>query len=168
MYQLCDQRTDGFADLGAMYDTAPGNYLVVAEGWDDDVPPGIAGVLTCPTAVGICIPRVFLNDTADDRAAIQPLINQIAVYPLSEFDGSTRIVDWATAPTYPAQATGDSESQWVFPEQFADQFATILDEVPPRPGEEAFYDQLRQVADAIAADADLRTVFTDGSPDGRR
>ena len=78
-----------------MYDTAPGNYLVVTEGWDGDVPAGIAGVLTCPTAVGICIPRVFLNDTAEDRAAIQPLINQIAVYPLSEFDGSTRTVDWA-------------------------------------------------------------------------
>ncbi len=160
VYQLCDQRTDGFAELGAMYDTAPGNYLVVAEGWDDDVPPGVTGVLTCPTAVGICIPRVFLNETADDRAAIQPLINQIAVYPLGEFDGSTKIVDWAAAPTYPAQATGDSESQWVFPEQFAEQLPTILDEVPPRPGEEAFYDQLRQVADAIAADADLRAAFT--------
>ena len=161
VYQLCDQRTDGFAELGAMYDTAPGNYLVVADGWDGDVPDGIAGVLTCPTAVGICIPRVFLNDTAEDRAAIQPLINQIAVYPLSEFDGTTKIIDWAAAPTYPAQQTsGDTESQWVFPEQFADQLARHPRRSPPRPGEEAFYDLLRQVADAIATDPDLRNAFT--------
>ena len=39
----------------------------------------------------------------------------------------------------------------MFPEHFADQLPVILDEVPPRPGEEAFYDQLHQVADAIAS-----------------
>ena len=71
-----------------------------------------------------------------------PLINGIAVYPLSEFDGSAKIVDWQKSPVFPAQASGDAETKWVFPERLAEQLGDLLDEVPPRPGEEALYDTL--------------------------
>src|SRR5262245_50930091 len=121
VYQLCDQRTDGFAELGSMYGTAPGNYLVVADDWDGQTPGGIVGVLRCPTAIGICIPRLFMNDTEADRDAVQGLINHIAVYPLSEFDGTAKTVDWKHAPTFPNQAAGEAETQWVFPDTFVDQ-----------------------------------------------
>ena len=43
----------------------------------------------CTARRPICpyiIPRAFLDDTKEDRAAIQPIISQIMSYPLSEFD----------------------------------------------------------------------------------
>ena len=49
LYQLGDQRTDSFAEVGSIYGTLPGNYLVVGPDWRGDVPPGIAGVFQCPT-----------------------------------------------------------------------------------------------------------------------
>jgi hypothetical protein len=171
VYQLCDQRTDGFAELGAMYGTSPGCYLVVGADWSDPTPDGIAGLLRCPTAVGICIPRVFMDDTDADRSSIQPLINQIAVYPLSEFTGVAKTVDWQGAPIYPTAAdasSGDAETRWVFPEQFADSLAAVLDEVPALPGEEALYQQYRSVLSAISQDSALRDVFTAAAVDADR
>jgi hypothetical protein len=161
VYQVCDQRTDGFADLGAMYDTRPGLYMVTGPDWDGEIPASIAGVYTCPTAVGICIPRVFLNDTDADRVAVRELINQIAVYPLSEYDGDTKTIDWSQAPVYPAQGSGEAETAWVFPKRFADQLAAILAEVPPLPGEDALYDLFHSVTEAIERDGDLRQAFTE-------
>ncbi|MGA7457092.1 MAG: DUF1254 domain-containing protein [Methyloceanibacter sp.] len=35
VYQATDLRTDGFAELGAMYGTKPGFYLLVGPGWND-------------------------------------------------------------------------------------------------------------------------------------
>ena len=40
-------------------------------------------------------PRVFMDDTDEDRAALRPLVNQINAYPLAEFDGETKTKDWA-------------------------------------------------------------------------
>jgi hypothetical protein len=162
VYQLCDQRTDSFAHLGAMYDTKPGNYLVVRADWNGKVPDGITEVLRCPTAVGTCIPRCFMDDTDDDHAAILPLVNQIAVYPLSEYTGTPRTVDWQQAPVYEGggPAGGDAEARWVFPDRLAEVLSTVLDEVPPLPGEEALYAQFRAVLAAIDADEDLRAAFT--------
>jgi Protein of unknown function (DUF1254) len=42
VYQATDLRTDGFADLGTMYGTKPGFYLLAGPDWDGKVPPGIA------------------------------------------------------------------------------------------------------------------------------
>jgi hypothetical protein len=163
VYQLCDQRTDSFASLGTMYGTEPGLYLVVGAGWDGEAPDGFAGVLTCSTAVGACIPRLFLNDTDQDRAAVQELVNQIAVYPLSHYDGTAKVVDWADARIYPADESSDGETVWVLPEQFADQLGTILEEVPPLPGEEVLYDTFKTVLTGIDHDQDLRRTFTEAA-----
>ena len=46
VYQVVDQRTDSFAQLGTMYGTKPGLYLLAPTGWDGDVPDGIAGGLS--------------------------------------------------------------------------------------------------------------------------
>src|SRR5262249_55223018 len=128
VYQLCDERTDSFAHIGAMYGTKPGCYLVVRSDWNGTVPSGIADVLRCPTDVAICIPRLFMDDTDADRAAVQPIVNQIGVYPLSEFTGTAREFDWANAPKYPSQSSGDAEARWVFPEKFVDVLGDVLDE----------------------------------------
>src|SRR5262249_48295392 len=101
VYQGVDQRTDSFVRLGAMYQTRPGPYLLAPDSWHDAVPDGIAGVFRFDTRVAVCIPRVFMDDTEDDRAAIQPVISQIMVYPLREYTGQLRTTDWTAAPVFP-------------------------------------------------------------------
>jgi hypothetical protein len=73
-----------------MYGTKPGTYLLVGPDWSGSKPKGINGVFRCSTALGMVIPRVFKDDTPQDLAAVQPLINQIAGYPLSTFDGKLK------------------------------------------------------------------------------
>ncbi|MEY9951849.1 DUF1214 domain-containing protein [Leifsonia sp. EB34] len=159
VYQAVDQRTDSFIQLGAMYDSAPGHYLLAPASWDGAVPDGIASVFRYDTAVAIVIPRVFLNDTAEDRAAILPLLSQISMYPLEEYDGTMKSTDWTALPQY-GKAAGanadEAETRWVDPTRFADDLARVLDEVPPRPGEEAVYATYRQLADTAATDGHVR------------
>jgi hypothetical protein len=86
-------------------------------------------------------PRVFVENTPADKQALQPVINRIGVYPLSQFDGKEKVRDWNKLPRFPAAAGGSGETRWVDPETFFDILATVLDEVPPLPGEEALYTQ---------------------------
>ena len=44
VYQVVDQRTDSFAQIGKMYGTKPGFYLLVGPEWNGTVPDGIGGV----------------------------------------------------------------------------------------------------------------------------
>jgi len=67
VYQVVDSRTDGFAQLGKMYGTTPGFYLLVGPDWHGEVPKGITKVFRASTNTGNVIPRVFLDDTQDDR-----------------------------------------------------------------------------------------------------
>jgi hypothetical protein len=159
VYQVVDQRTDGFASLGKMYGTKPGFYLLTGPDWKGAVPPGIAGVFRSPTNLGVVIPRVFVSDEAADKAAIQPLISQIAVYPLAEFDGKVKTTDWSKVPTFPNQSSGEEETKWVIPEAFFDQLGAVLDEVPPLPGEEALYANVRAVLAAASADSSLKATL---------
>lgn len=155
VYQGVDQRTDAFVRMGAMHQTRPGLYLLAPVSWDGAVPDGIAGVFRFGTRIAVCIPRVFMDDTSDDRAAIQPLINQVMAYPLSEYTGAMRSTDWAAAPSFPAGGgtSGERETQWVDPGRFFDQLPEVMAEVPARPGEEALYGWLDSLLRAAAADA---------------
>ncbi|GAA2230844.1 DUF1254 domain-containing protein [Herbiconiux moechotypicola] len=161
VYQAVDQRTDSFVQLGAMYGTAPGFYLLAPTGWSGEVPEGIAGVFRFDTAVGVVIPRVFMDDTAEDREAIQPLLNGISMYPLTEFDGTVKTVVWADCPSFPAaDATGSgAETRWVAPEAFPESLRAVLDEVPARDGEAALYDWLFTLTEAAAADPHAHDVI---------
>ncbi|MGW4274394.1 DUF1254 domain-containing protein [Streptomyces seoulensis] len=154
VYQVVDQRTESFAHLGAMYASEPGCYLLAPEGWDGPVPDGIAGVFRFDTRVAAVIPRIFMNDTDQDRAAIQPLINQVMAYPLAEYTGLLRTTDWSKAPSFPAgdAAGGEQETRWVDPEVFFDVLPAVLGEVPARRGEEALHALLRSVLDQAASD----------------
>lgn len=162
VYAAYDQRTDEFGQMGRAYGTKPGFYLLVGPNWTGDVPEGIAGVVRAPTSLANLAPRIFQNDTDEDRAALQPLINQVLVYPLSEFTGEMKTVDWAGLPVIEAPAGGGGgETRWVVPEHFFDQLGQVLDMVPPQPGEEALYAQYRWLLDLAARDPALKTAIVD-------
>jgi hypothetical protein len=175
VYALYDQRTDQFGDVGKPYGTKPGFYLLVGPNWKGEAPNGIAGVVRSSTSLANAIPRVFQNDTDEDRKAVQPVIDQIVAYPLSQFDGKMKSIKWNVAPTIPGPASKEAgETKWVVPEKFFDEFPAVLENVPPLPGEEALYAQFRWlmqlaakdpaikkaiVAEAIAAEKELIAPF---------
>jgi len=170
VYQVVDQRTDSFVQLGAMYQTKPGLYLLAPASWDGEVPDGIAEVFRFDTRIAVCIPRVFMDDTAEDRAAIQPVVNQVMVYPLAEYTGQMRSTDWTAAPSFPAgDATGgEQETQWVDPAQFFAELPAVLADVPPCPGEEAWYGWLESLLDAAAADPGIASQLTAAAIDANQ
>jgi hypothetical protein len=151
VYQLADQRTNTFGSLGAMYGSKPGFYLLVGPDWKGEKPKGFQAVLRSPTVVGGVFPRVFMDDTPGDRQAIQPLLSQINAYPLSKFTGKTQARDWSKLPVVPSKANGSAETKWVIPETFFAQLPKVLDEVPPMPGEEAIYAQVRALLQTARA-----------------
>jgi hypothetical protein len=137
VYQVVDQRTDSFAELGKMYGTKAGLYLLVGPDWKGQTPTGVEGVFRSSTNIGVVIPRVFKDATDEDTKAVQPLVNQIMLYPLSQSDGKMKTRDWMSNPKFPSTSTGQEETQWVVPEKFVDELPKVLDGLPPLPGEEA-------------------------------
>ena len=120
VYQSTDLRTDGFANLGTMYGTKPGFYLLSGPDWDGKAPSGIAASFRGSTNVATLIPRVFQEDDKADNEVLQPLIQEIAVYPLSEFDGKVKTRDWSSLPSLPWIKLGEEEWKWVDPATFFD------------------------------------------------
>jgi len=162
VYQIVDQRTDSFAEIGKMYGTKPGAYLLVGNGWSGSKPKGINGVFRCSTVLGMVIPRVFKDSTPEDLEAVQPFINQIAGYPLSKFDGTLKTINWRKVPSFPGD-TGNEEVKWVKPELFFDQLPKVLCQVPALPGEEAIYEQFHAILTAAENDARLKDVLKDAA-----
>ncbi|MDN5697530.1 MAG: DUF1214 domain-containing protein, partial [Rubrobacter sp.] len=161
VFQLGDQRTDGFGKLGKVYGSEPGFYLLVGPNWDGTPPEGIREVSRSPTNIGYLIPRIFMDDTADDREAIQPLVNQVMAYPLSQFTGEMKTKDWTRVPSFSAgQSSGDEEIQWVVPEAFFDVLPQVLDEVPPLPGEASLYAWVRSILEAAEHNPSVGAILT--------
>jgi hypothetical protein len=102
-----------------------------------------------------------MNDTPEDRQAIQPVINQVVAYPLSQFDGKMKTIDWSQAPSFKTASTGSGETQWVVPEKFFDQLPEILKDVPPLPGEEAMYSNFRVLLDAADHDPAIKKILVE-------
>ncbi|MGW5194791.1 DUF1254 domain-containing protein [Kribbella sp. NPDC004138] len=162
VYAFYDARTDQFGHVGSPYGSPPGHYLLVGPSWDGDVPEGIVQVHRSPTTLANAIPRVFMDDTDDDRAAIQPLINQVVVYPLTRYGGEMKTKNWSDVPSFPAEANSSGEeTKWVQPETFFDQLPDVLDTVPPLPGEETLYGQLRALLEAGRRDRSVRVAMDD-------
>jgi hypothetical protein len=157
VYQACDQRTDGFANLGKMYGTKPGFYLLAGSDWKGKTPDGIAGVFKCPTRIGCLFPRVFQSDDPADKKAVQDVLTRVNAYPLSKFDGKEKTTDWTKLPHFKSDGGGDEEIKWVVPEKFFDQLPAVLKEVPPLPGEQALYAQV----ESVLAAADKNPKFKD-------
>ena len=163
VYQVVDARTDSFVELGKMYGTAPGFYLLAGPDWNGEVPAGIAAVFRAGSNTGYAIPRVALLDTAEDRAAVQPLVARIDMYPLSEFDGTLKQRDWAATPDFPAppRPAGAGEAPKVDPGKFFDELPGGLDDARPPPGEESRYAQARALVAALQRDPALKAAAID-------
>ena len=163
VYQVVDTRTDSFAELGSMYATPPGFYLLVGPDWKGEPPEKINRVFRSTTFSGYAITRVFLDDTEEDRQAVQALLSQIDMYPLSQFDGRMKTRDWSSTPDFPApppQPDG-SEAPKVDPATFWDELATVLADTTPLPGEQAQYAKALALVDAAARDPALKATITD-------
>jgi hypothetical protein len=169
LYQLGDQRTDGFAEVGSIYGTRPGSYLVVGPDWRGDVPAGIADVFRCPTRYAYCLPRVFFTDSAGDREAALPAINRVVAYPLSEYTGEPQHHDWSKPRWLPNLASRGAASRGVSPDTFFDVLPAVLEDVPPLPGEEPLYAKFRGLLAAAAADpavaAEIRQAAAEADRD---
>src|SRR5215469_12399656 len=159
VYQIVDQRTDAFADIGAMYATQPGFYLLAGPDWHGTPPKGITKVFRSTTNVGFMVPRVFREDTDADKQAVQPVINQIMSYPLSRYTGQVQTKDWSKITKLGGGDSGDAEVKWVKPETFFDQLPALLDNLKPMPGEEALYGQVKSVIAAAASDPKLKDAL---------
>lgn len=161
VYQIVDVRTDSFADIGAMYGTKPGFYLMAGPDWKGEVPAGITKVFRATTNSGFIVPRVFQEDSPQDNKAVQALIAGIDMYPLAEYDGKMKRRDWSKAPVIPGAVGGDTETKWVFPEKFIEQLPVVMRDAPPLPGEEARYARIREVLAAAEKDPKLKDVIAD-------
>jgi len=161
VYQVVDLRTDSFADLGKMYGTKPGFYLLAGPGWNGQVPQGITKVFRSKTNTGVVIPRVFQSDDPEDKKVARAATQGVDLYPLSKFDGKAKTRDWSTLPKFPQPAGGAAETRWVFPEKFVDQLPAVLKDAPPLPGEEARYAELLAVVAAAEKDPALKRAMTD-------
>jgi hypothetical protein len=162
VYQVVDLRTDSFASLGKMYGTTPGFYLLVGPNWHGDVPKGIARVFRSTTHTGFVAPRVFVDDTAEDKRAAQAAISGIDMYPLAEFDGTMKRHDWSKLPKFPSPGLGGgAETKWVFPDKLIEQLPIVLADAPPLPGEEARYAQMLAIVEATKADPALKNAVGD-------
>ena len=165
VYQIVDLRTDSFVQLGKMYGTTPGFYLLVGPNWQGEVPKGITKVFRSSTNTGLAAPRVFQDDTPEDKRAIQSVLPGIMIYPLAEYDGRMKRTDWAKLPQVPAPPASDEETQWVMPDKFVDELPVVLADAPPLPGEEARYAQVLAVLAAAKNDPKIRQAMLDGAKD---
>jgi hypothetical protein len=170
IYQVGNQRTDGIGDLGSMYGTQKGFYLVVPPGWSGDVPKGITKVIHSSTNLAYIIPRAFMNNTPEDKAAIQPIINQVMAYPLKDYDGNFKTKEWNKIPSFPDpnKSQGGKEVAFVIPEKFFAEFPAILEEVPPQRGEEAMYASFKSVMEAVKKDSTLMPMLVKAAVDAEK
>jgi hypothetical protein len=169
IYQLGNQRTDGIGSAGKMYGTKPGFYFICGPSFSGEPPAGMSGVFRSDTELAYVIPRAFMDDTAQDRAAIREVISSIAIYPVSEYDGTMKQIDWSKLPTLSdpsgGASSGGGETQWVQPARFFDELAAVLDEVPPLPGEEASYALFRSVLELAANDSKIADALRQAAID---
>jgi len=119
-------RTDQISELGQQYGTKPGFYMVVGPNWRGATRPGIAGVVRSSTDFAVAMPRIFMSDSPEDQAAIQPALTQTMFYPLSQFDGKMKTKDWSKMPRVerkgkPAKYS-TTQPPWVDPAIFFEQF----------------------------------------------
>ena len=117
------------------------------------------------TNFAVTMPRIFITDSPEDQASVQPALRQIQFYPLSQFDGKMKTKDWSKLPTFPVPKEktrpkySTKQPPWVDPAVFFEQLPVVMKEVPPMPGEEALYKWIGSVLDAAAKDPEVMTTL---------
>lgn len=165
VYQIVDLRTDSFVQLGKMYGTTPGFYLLVGRNWNSEVPKGITRVFRASSDTGLVAPRIAQDDTPEDKRAIQDVLTGIAMYPLAEYDGRMKKTEWSKLPKVPGAPPGEEETRWVFPEKFFDELPAVLADAPPLPGEEARYAQVLAVLAAAKDNPKIKQAMIEAAKD---
>ena len=84
VYALYDARTEQFAEIGKPYGSKPGFYLLVGPNWEGEKPAGVNAVVRCSTELANGIPRVFQDDTPEDKKAIDSRCHGLGVRPDQE------------------------------------------------------------------------------------
>ncbi len=163
VFQVTDHRTDAFSDIGSMYGTKPGFYLLVGPDWKGAVPADINATFRSSTNLGCIVPRVFQADDPADNAVLQPLIRKIMAYPLSRFDGTMKEKNWHDMIPLPWKTLDNEEWRWVKPESFFETLPRVLDLCPPLPGEEALYALLGSVLGAAHEDQALHEILKEAA-----
>lgn len=158
VYALWDARTDEFSKIGKQYQTKPGFYMMVGPNWTGNVPSGIIAVFRSSTNEVLGATRTFMDDTAEDRRAVQPVLTQINFYPLSDFNGKMKSSDWNKLPNFPAPPS-KGETKWVNPDTYFDQLPAVMKQVPPLPGEEALYKWIASVLEAADKDPEIKKAL---------
>lgn len=165
VYQIVDLRTDSFVQLGKMYGSTPGFYLLAGPDWHGDVPKGITRTFRASSNTGLVAPRIFQDDTAEDKQAIQAALTGIVMYPLAEYDGQMKSMDWSKLPKAAAAQHGEEETRWVLPEKIFDELPAVLADAPPLPGEEARYAQVLAVLAAAQDSASMKQAMIEAAKD---
>ena len=98
-----------------------------------------------------------------DTQAVQPVLREIMMYPVSDYDGTMKSRDWSALKVAPSQSGGAEETKWVVPEKFVDQLPAVLADAPPMPGEEARYAQVLAVLAAAKNDPALKRAMTEAA-----
>ena len=170
VYQLANQRTDSIADLGSVYNSKPGFYMIAGPGWKGTVPKEVIKVFYSDTKIVFGAPRVFMNDTPEDKKEVQKYTNQIDFYPLSEFNGKMKTRSWADLPSLPEAAgqNGKEEVKWVDPNNFVNDLTAVLEGVPALSGEEAFYGNMKEVLEAVKNNPELKNAFIQGAVEAEK
>ena len=163
VYQVVDLRTDSFVQLGKMYGSTPGFYMLVGPHWNGEVPKGITRVFRSSSNTGLAAPRVAQNDTPEDKRAIQSVLPGIMMYPVAEYDGRMKTKDWANLPRKAAPPSGAEETPWVLPDKFVDTLPAVLADAAPLPGEEARYAQVLAVVTAARNNPAIKQAMTEGA-----
>jgi hypothetical protein len=149
-----------FSQIGKQYGTKPGFYLIVGRTGRARTQPASRPCCGRPLLLALSSRAFFMDDTPEDHAAIQPLLNQIVYYPLSEFDGKMKTKDWSKLPHFPApKATG--ETKWVNPETFFERITGRDETGAADAGEEALYNWIASVLEAAAKDPQIKQTLKD-------
>src|SRR5262249_7996909 len=108
----------------------------------------------------VVIPRVFQNDTPEDKKAVQSVIGGVMMYPVSEFDGSLKTHDWTKVQATPPMASGSEEGKWGPTDKMIDTLPPDLDDARSVPGEEARYAQVLAVLGAAKSNPAMKDAMT--------
>jgi hypothetical protein len=145
--------------------TTPGFYLLAGPDWNGEAPEGITRVFRASSNTGLVAPRIAQDDTPEDKRAIQGVLTGIAMYPIAEYDGRMKRMEWSKLPKVPGAPPGEEETRWVIPEKFFDEFPTVLADAPPLPGEEARYAQVLAVLAAAKDNPEMKQVMIEAAKD---
>ncbi|XZE46889.1 DUF1254 domain-containing protein [Pirellulaceae bacterium SH467] len=156
LVQLGDHRTDSFGELGSMYGSKPGFYMIVGPNWKGVAPPSIVEVFQSPTSLAYLIPRV-LTRSKEEVLSVQDALSEFSVSPLTRWNGEWKKRDWTKRKWYPALGESTrSRCKSVNPMTFFDDLSSILDSVPPLEGEESFYKEIRSLLQAAQQSDSLK------------